>query len=154
MEASFTFTQPARVTATVPFVPNIPVTIPSQTQKMPGYCATCTPLGKQCPTNYPMTPNPNWSNSEGKEGDWNSDKQKQKELKKLQFKNNNITDIQSPKSQSTFTTDTNETVIAPQFTNTLVPSKKEKQKDDNSQNNFGDDSKTDFDFNSTIDNIV
>ena len=31
MEASFTYTQPATVTAMVPVVPNPPVTIPSQT---------------------------------------------------------------------------------------------------------------------------
>ena len=60
-EALLTFLQAATVTATaaVPDVPNPPVTISSQTQKMPGYCVTCMPLGKQCPTNYPMPLNPN-----------------------------------------------------------------------------------------------
>ena len=53
-------------------------------------------LGKQCLTNYSTPLNPNWSDSEGEE-DWNDDKQKQKELKKLELKNDNIPD---PKAQN------------------------------------------------------
>ena len=109
--------QPAAATALI--VPYPLVTIPSQTQKMPSYCVTCTPLGKQCPTNYPMPLNPNWSDLEGEQEDWNGDKQKEKEL---ELQNNNITDSPSPQYQSTSTTDTDKTV-APQLTNTLVPSK-------------------------------
>ena len=73
-EASFTFMQPATDTATVQAAPNAPVTIPSQTQKMSGYCVTCTLLGKQFPTNFPISFNPNWSNSEEQE-DLNGNKQ-------------------------------------------------------------------------------
>ena len=61
-------------------------------------------------------PNPNWS-----------------ELKKLELKNNNITDPPNPQYQSTSTTNTDETVLAPQLNETLVPSKTEEQKEDNIQ---------------------
>ena len=50
--------------------------------------------------------------------------------------------------------DTDETVLASQLTNTLVPLKKKEKREGNMENNFGDDSKTDFDSNNTIDNIV
>ena len=76
MKALFTFTQPATTTATDPVVPNPLVTISSKTQH---YCATCTPLIKQCPTTYPTLLNPNWSNLEGQDEDWNGDRQKEKE---------------------------------------------------------------------------
>ena len=64
-------------------------------------------------------------------------------MKELELKNNTITDPQIPRSQSTSTTNTDETVLAPQLTNTLVPSKKDEQKEDNTENNSGADSKTD-----------
>ena len=58
--ACFSFMQQA--TATVPAMPTKPsVTISDQ--KSLNYCVTCTPLGKQCPTTYPMPLNPNWSDS-------------------------------------------------------------------------------------------
>ena len=105
-------------------------------------------MADQCPTNYPChQPYLVWF---GRKEDWNGDKQKQKEVKELEFKNNNITDPQNPNSQSTSTTDTGETVLAPQLTDTLVPSKKK----DNVENNSGDDPETDFDLDSKINNIV
>ena len=42
-----------------------------------------------------MPLNANWSDSEGEEEEWNGDQQKEKELKELKLKNNNITDPQS-----------------------------------------------------------
>ena len=65
---------------------------------MPGYCVTCMPLGKQCPTNYLMPFNPNWSDSEREGEEWNGDKQKEKELKELELKTSNIID---PKAHNT-----------------------------------------------------
>ena len=72
-----------------------------------------------------MPLNTNWSDSEGEEEDWNGDKQKQKELKQLELKNNNITEPQSPHYQSMSTTNTAETVLLPKHIDTLVPSMKE-----------------------------
>ena len=78
-EALFTFLQPASATAIVPVVSNPPVTISSQTQKKTGYWATYMPLGKQCPTNYPMALNNNWSEEEEEEEEeWNSENRKKK----------------------------------------------------------------------------
>ena len=101
-----------------------------------------------------MPLNHNCSNLVGEEGEWNGDKQKQKELKELELKNNNTTDPHSPKSQSMSTTNSDETVLAPQLTYTLMSLMKEEQKVDNIENNFGDNSETDFDLDSTIDNMV
>ena len=89
---------------------------------------------------------------EEEEEDWNGDKQKEKELKELKLKNNNITGL--PQYQSTSTTDTAETVLAPQLTDTLMPSKTEEQKEDNMQNSSGDDSETDVNLDNTLNNIV
>ena len=72
----------------------------AQNNKMSSYCVTWKPLGKQCPTNYPMPLNPNWYTS-GREEHWNGDKQK---LKELELKNSNIINPRSPKSQSMSTT--------------------------------------------------
>ena len=76
-----------------------------------------------------------------------------KKWKELEVKNNNITDPQSPKCQSTSSNDTDEAVLAPQPTNTLVPSEKE-LKEDNMENNSRDDSETDIYSDDTMDNIV
>ena len=90
-EGSFTFMQ----SATVPSAPTQPlVTMPNQTQKSPGYCLTCTPVRKQCPTEYPMPLKPDWTDSEEEEKDlkeqneaeeeiedWDGDLQKQKKPK-------------------------------------------------------------------------
>ena len=62
-DTSFTFMQPVIATATVPAVLTKPLVTLSD-QKSPSYCATCTSLGKQCLTTYPMPFNPNWSDSE------------------------------------------------------------------------------------------
>ena len=65
-EASFTFKQPA----TVPAVSTQPsVTMSDQTQNSPGYCVTCTPVRKQCPTKYLMPLKSDWSDSEKEEKD-------------------------------------------------------------------------------------
>ena len=80
-----------------------------------------------------MPLNANWSDSEGEEEEWNGDQQKEKELKELKLKNNNITAPQSPQYQSTSTTNTDETLLAPQLTNTLAPLKMKEQKEDNMQ---------------------
>ena len=64
-EASFIFPQPA--TATLPVVPNPPVTISSYTQKKPGYCVICTQATKQCSKEYPMPLKSDWSDSEEEE---------------------------------------------------------------------------------------
>ena len=158
METPFTFMQSATVTATtiaaVPVEPNTPVTIPSQTQKMSGYCATCTPLGKQCLMTCPMHLKPNWSNLE-REEDWNSDKQEERILKELELKGNNITEPQSPQYQSRSTTDTDETELAQKHTDTLVPTTEEKQKEeDDVENNSENDSETDYNSDDTLENIV
>ena len=70
------------------------------------------PFEKPCPTTYPMPLNHNWSDFEGEEEDWNGDRQKEKELKELELKNNNIIEPHSPQYQSTSTTDTDDTVVA------------------------------------------
>ena len=57
------------------------------------YCVICTPVGKQCLTNYTMSLNPSWYNLQ--EEDSNGAKQKPKEL---QLKINNVTEPQSPNS--------------------------------------------------------
>ena len=60
-EMSFTFTQPA----TAPVAHTQPlITMSNQTQKSPGFCATCTPVRKQCHTEYPMALKLDWSDSE------------------------------------------------------------------------------------------
>ena len=74
-----------------------------QTQKSLGYCAICTPVGKICPTEYPIPLKSDWSDSEEEEKDtneqnkveeevqdWDSDLQKQKEIKEKEVKNINI----------------------------------------------------------------
>ena len=60
--ASFTFMQPATAPA---MQSKSLVTISNQIS--PSYCATCTPLRKQCPTTYPMPIN--WSESNEEEKD-------------------------------------------------------------------------------------
>ena len=51
VEVSFTLMQPA----TVPDAPTQPsITMCNQTKKSIGYCAICTPTGKQCSKEYPM----------------------------------------------------------------------------------------------------
>ena len=96
-----TTTAAVTTTTTVPFTSNPPITVSSQNQQRSNYCATCTPLGKQCQTTYPMGLNPNWSDLEEEEKDWNGDRWKEKELKELELKNNNIIEPQSPQYQST-----------------------------------------------------
>ena len=73
-EASFIFTRPATVPAT-PIQPL--VTLSNQTQKTPGYCVTCIPVGKQCPVEYPMPLKSDWLDSE-EEG---NDSKEQNEVK-------------------------------------------------------------------------
>ena len=118
-DASFTFTQPATVKALVQATPTKPP-VAISSQKTPGYCVTCTPLGKQCHRTYPMPLHSNWLDSKEEEKDpkeeeienWNGDIKRQKELKELQLKNNNVTIPQScPKSQSTSTSDIDKTVV-------------------------------------------
>ena len=88
--------------ATVPAVPTqISVTISDQTHKFPGYCALRTPTGKQYPKECPMSlksdseQDGNATNKEnkGEEGIEYQDGniQKQKDMKRQEFKNNNIT---------------------------------------------------------------
>ena len=61
-EASFTFMQ----LATVPAAPIQPsVTMSNQNQNSPGYCVTCTAVGKQYPKDYPMPLESDWSDSRG-----------------------------------------------------------------------------------------
>ena len=61
---------------------------------------------------------------------------------------------QSPQCQSTSTTNTNEIVLAPKCTDTLVPSMKEEQKEDDTENNSEDDFETVYALDNTLDNIV
>ena len=153
--------QPA--TATVPAMPTKSLVATSD-QKFPSYCATCTPLGKQCPTTYPIPLNPTWSNSEEEKdlkvpneaekeiADWDGDIQMQKKQKQLELNNNVTIPQSSPKSQSISTSDTDEMVVhTPQLTDTLVTSGNREQKD-NLENEY-EDSK-DFNSEDTIDNIV
>ena len=77
---------------------------------------------------------------EGREEDWNGNRQKEKEIKE-EFKNNNIIEPQSPQYQSTSMTDTDDTVLAPKLTDTLVPTTEEKKEED-TENNSENDSKT------------
>ena len=91
--ASIAFMQPT----TVPAVLTQPkVTLSDQSHKSPGYHAICTPARKQCPTEYPMPLKSDWSDSEEEEKDtneqheeeiedWDSDLQKQKELKQQEL---------------------------------------------------------------------
>ena len=96
--------------------------------KESNYYATCTPLGKQCSTTYPL--NPNWSDLKGEE-DLNGDKQK---VKELELKNNNITECQRSQYQSISTTNTDKTVLVPKLTDFLVPSMKEEQEEEQKKN--------------------
>ena len=136
-------------------------------QKPQSYCVTCTPLGKQCLTTYPMPLNPNWSYSEEEEKDlkvpneaeeeiedWEGYIQRQKEIKELELKNNNITIPQSsPKSQSTSTSDTDDTVVHTlQLTDTLITLGNREQTEDNLDNEF--EESEDFNSKDSIDNIV
>ena len=101
----------------------------------------------------------NWSDSKGEEKDWNGDRQKEKKLKELESTNNNLIEPQSPQYQSTFTTDTDDTILAPKVSNTLVPTTErkqtEEQKDEgDTENNAENDSETDYDLDNTLDNTV
>ena len=64
-----------------------------------------------------------------KKENWNGDIQKEKELKEQELKNNNLIEPQSPQYQSTSTTDTDDTILAPELTNILLPTTEEKQKE-------------------------
>ena len=101
-----------------------------------------------------MPLNPNWSDSEGEEEDWIGDREKEKEIKELELKNNNIIEPESPHYQSTSITDRDDTVLAPKLTDTLVPTTEEEQKEDDTENNSENDSKTYYDLNDTLDNIM
>ena len=77
--------------------------------------------------------NPNLSNLEGEEADMNGDSQKEKERKELELMDNNFTESQSPQYQSTSTTNTDDTVLAPKLTNTLVLTTEQKHKEDDAE---------------------
>ena len=145
--------------ATGTFTSNQPITISSQTQQRLTYCVTFTSLGKQCPTTYSMPFNPNWSDLEGKEEDWNGERQKEKKLKEQELENNSLIEPQSPQYQLTSTTNTDDTILAPELTNNLVPTTEKKQKEEqteeaDTENNSETISETDYDLDDMIDNIV
>ena len=116
-------------TATTRALPGQPITIPSQTQWRSNHCATCSPLGKQCPVTYPMSLNPNWSDSEGEEKDWDGDRQKEKEQKELKLKYKNNGDYFPPSPKYTLNTPSNtDDTFTPELTNTLVPTSEETER--------------------------
>ena len=77
-------------------------------------------MGKQCPTTYPMSLNPNWSDSEGEEGDWGGHKQKEKEQKEKEQKELKLKNYfpTSPKYMPNTQSDTDDTLTQ----NLLIPS--------------------------------
>ena len=163
MQHTINFTQPATatvvVTATattaVPFASNPPITVFSQTQQRSTYCVTCTPLGKQCPMTYHMPLNRHLSDLEEENEDFNCNRQKEKELKEQELENKNLIEPQMPQYQSMFTTDTDDTILAPEYTDTLVPTTEEKQEEE--QTEEGDtenNSKADYSLDNILDDIV
>ena len=166
MEAPFTFTKSVTASATNTAITTTasspPIMISSQTQQRSNYCATCTPLGRQCPTTYPMSLNPNWSDSEGEEIDRDGDKQKEKEEKEKEQKELKPKDKNyfppSPKYMPNSPSDTDD-ILTPELTNTLVLISEERQKEEQRKEKDTKDytkinSKTDYNLDDTIDNIM
>ena len=67
-----TYTQPITIPATAPTQPV--VTISGQLQQVPKFCALCTPMGRQCPSNYLLPIHPKWSDPEEEEKHLNKQK--------------------------------------------------------------------------------
>ena len=83
---------------------------------------------------------------------------KKKKLKEQRHKNNNFIEPHSQQYQAVSTINTDNTILAPELTNTLVPTTEEKQKEQteegDTENNLENNSETDYDSDYMLNNIV